>query len=305
FEVIVVYDNTDEELLSLLRLFSQRYPRLKLINTNQSINFFDEQKFSLSIGIKSAENDYIILTTAECRPTNEYCIDYIQAAFKPETKIVVSYCTYLKGKGISPSFTHYHLYEKMLQYLSLAIQNKAYAGSRQIMAYRKNFFLEHLGYTSVYAIDTGSYDFFYPHITSPKEVSVQIDWNATVKCNTKYNFKQWLNSEIQFLNTINIQKSPARKAIRWYRAALPFFYLFFTIGMLYFFFGKQGPIPCFFSLWFWIFALLALLKYLIQAIVMQKIATKFQKVYLWIYIPFYEILYLPLHLTFCFHKNKK
>ena len=56
FEVVVVYEETDEDVSQLLKEFERRYDKLVIINTNQSINFFDEQKFSLSIGTKSAHN---------------------------------------------------------------------------------------------------------------------------------------------------------------------------------------------------------------------------------------------------------
>ncbi|MCF8344002.1 MAG: glycosyltransferase, partial [Bacteroidales bacterium] len=88
FEVLVVDDASTDESDELLDEMEKQYERLKVIHIRQDLNFFKGKKFPLSIGIKSAKNDLILLTDADCRPTGRNWIRSMAARFHSQTEVV-------------------------------------------------------------------------------------------------------------------------------------------------------------------------------------------------------------------------
>ncbi|MDE7071845.1 MAG: hypothetical protein K2O66_00590 [Bacteroidales bacterium] len=304
FEVIVVYENTDEDIASLLQEFARRYDKLKLINANQSINFFDEKKFSLSVGVKSAENEYVILTDPRFRPTSEYCIDYMQAAFGPKTNIVIGHPVNSARKTRICSFSGWRNAENSLQYIGFALKGKAFTGRRTLIAYRKSFFLEHQGYTDTYALNTGVFDRLCPHLSQKEDLALQLAPQAEVRFTDPHGHTGTYRSEKQYLNTLYSQKSSARTEIRLYRWLTPLFFLFLAGNILYFASGmNQGRYPLL-PVWIIAAGAVALFKFVIQAVVMQKAGNVIRSGLLWLCLPLYEILYLPLQVALCWGKKR-
>ncbi|MCK4638851.1 MAG: glycosyltransferase, partial [Bacteroidales bacterium] len=62
FEVVVVNDSSNDESIDLLNDMSTKYQNLKIVDIKQNLNFFSGKKFPLSLGIKSAKNELILLT---------------------------------------------------------------------------------------------------------------------------------------------------------------------------------------------------------------------------------------------------
>ena len=304
FEVIVVYENSDEDVAGLLQEFARRYDKLKLINANQSINFFDEQKFSLSIGVKSALNEYVILSDPRFRPTGEHCIDYMQAAFGPKTQVVIGHPVHTEKKGGLCSFLNYRIVETAMQFIGFAIKGKPFIGHHALIAYRKDFFLEHQGYSDIYALNTGMFDRIGSHIGKGEEANVQLAPEAEVRYTGKFGLASVLRFERQYLNTLYSEPSIVKREIKIYRKIIPVFYLFLTGGTVYFCQRfLQGYYPEF-PLWFVIFAGIVLIKFILQSIFMKRAANALRAGLLWLCLPLYAILYLPLQVALIFWRRR-
>jgi len=100
FEVLVVNHASDDETSYLLSDLQREYPRLKSIEIQMDLNFFSGKKFPLSIGIKSAKYDRILLTDADCRPSSPQWITNMQSAYREGIKIVLGYSPYTRSKGL-------------------------------------------------------------------------------------------------------------------------------------------------------------------------------------------------------------
>lgn len=309
FEVLVVYesldDSKDEDVtLLFLQELSRRYDKLKIINANQSINFFDEKKFSLSVGVKSAENDIVILSDPRFRPACENCIDHIQAAFGPKTNVVLGHPVHRQKKSGLCSFLNYRLVETAMQYIGFAIKGKTFTGHRALIAYRKQFFLDHQGYSDIYALNTGMFDRLRPRIQKSEEVGVQLVPDAQVRYTGKIGLGSVLNHERQFRNLLNHEHTVARGDIKAYHIFVPLYYLFLAGGAAYFCYRMmQGGYPAV-PLWFVVFAGIVLIKFVLQSVVMQRAAKVLQAGLLWICLPLYALLFLPLQCVLAFGRNR-
>ena len=57
------------------------------------------KKFPLSIGIKTAKHEIVLLTDADCVPASECWIDKMQETYDEDTEIVLGIWAYHKKKG--------------------------------------------------------------------------------------------------------------------------------------------------------------------------------------------------------------
>ena len=68
FEVIVVVDDkTDHETTAILEQYAA-HPNLYTTFVPRSSRYMSRKKLAITIGVKAAKNEWIVLTDAECRP---------------------------------------------------------------------------------------------------------------------------------------------------------------------------------------------------------------------------------------------
>lgn len=299
FEIVVVYDVTDDDILYLLRDFQQRHPQLKLVNFTKNVNFFDEQRFSISIGIKSAENEYVIVSTADCRPTNENYINSMQMGLSENTDVLAGYSSYTEKYSLLNSFARFHLFEKSVQFLSFALKGKIYAASHQNMIYRKDFFLQHQGYTSFYALKTGIYDLLANPIFNKQNVNVQLNPESITKTSGKLLLNNWFKREMQYFSVLRNAPKKVGIAITSYRSANFLFFLFLLLVGCNIFLSRNDLMEVF-SLWFYICLFILIVKLSTQYWVMHTCMKKLKEKHFLLFIPLFEVLYLPLQLILFF-----
>ena len=293
FEVIVVHEKTDEETHLLLESMGRQYPMLREVNANQSINFFDEEKFSLSIGVRAARYDCVILTSPLYRPASTHCIEAMQAAFFKDVKVVIGGVVSQNDPKKICSFRHFLETERRIEYTGFALQGKAFTAERPLIAYRKDFFLEHQGYTGSYAIETGNFDLLAKHIGSSQDVRVQMSAEATVIPVTALPVPT-AKAERAYQNILSFQQTPASGILRSYHALESLFSLAFLSGCILFGFqlGQLETQP--FPSWFFYFISVGIFHLCYQAVSMQKAGKRFQSGLFWFALPVYGFLYISL-----------
>ncbi|MEG2071100.1 MAG: glycosyltransferase, partial [Bacteroidales bacterium] len=72
YEVVIVNDNSADETKQIILEYKTKYPHLKLVDLNSSVTTIKGKKFPLSLGIKSASHEIILLTDADCVPSSPY-----------------------------------------------------------------------------------------------------------------------------------------------------------------------------------------------------------------------------------------
>lgn len=91
FEVIVVndcsQDNTEEVLVNLMK----KYRNLRYTNIYEDKKFTHTKKLAILVGIKSAKNDILLFTDADCKPVSKDWIKRMQSHFDDKIQIVLGY----------------------------------------------------------------------------------------------------------------------------------------------------------------------------------------------------------------------
>ena len=120
FEVVVVNHASRDNTSGILMELQYKYSNLKVVTIEQDLNFFKGKKFPLSIGIKSAKHDILLLTDADCKTTSDHWIESMVSNYISKTEVVLGYGPYNKYGGFLNLLIRYDTFMIALQYFSLS-----------------------------------------------------------------------------------------------------------------------------------------------------------------------------------------
>jgi len=201
FEVVVVNDCSDDGSEEMLDDMARIEPKLKLVHIRQSLNFFQGKKFPLSIGIKSAGHEILLLTDADCTPANNQWIRSMTAVYLDKTDMVLGYGAYRRKFGLLNAFIRFDTLHIGLQYLSYALAGFPYMGVGRNLSYRKSLFLKNKGFTSHYNIPSGDDDLFVAKVANKRNTRIVIHENSRTYSESSKNFAAWVRQKRRHLST--------------------------------------------------------------------------------------------------------
>jgi cellulose synthase/poly-beta-1,6-N-acetylglucosamine synthase-like glycosyltransferase len=207
FEVVVVNDASDDDTFYLLRELADKYPGLKLVNITQNLNFFTGKKFPLSIGIKSAKYDLVLLADADCLPAGPKWIESMQSVFTDKTVIALGYGAYAPQPGLLNLLIRFDTLMVAIQYMSLALAGMPYMGVGRNLAYRKSLFFDVGGFVKHYKITSGDDDLFINQVAHGSNTRIQPLVESHTYSRSKQTFASWLRQKKRHLTTGRFYKA--------------------------------------------------------------------------------------------------
>ncbi|MFC2100535.1 glycosyltransferase [Bacteroidota bacterium] len=232
YEVVVVNDASEDETTDLLAELSMKHKHLKIVNIKQDLNFFKGKKFPLSIGIKSAKNDIILLTDADCRPSGNKWISRMQSLFKGNKSIVLGYGAYESRKGVLNKIIRYDTIHIAIQYLSFAMAGLPYMGVGRNLAYRKSLFYANSGFISHYRISSGDDDLFINKVANKKNTTISVHHESHSISSATTSFKKWLMQKKRHVSTARYYKFKHKFMLGCYVITQFFFFFSFILLMV-------------------------------------------------------------------------
>jgi glycosyltransferase involved in cell wall biosynthesis len=300
FEVIVVNDCSDDETNYLLRDFSEKYSNLKEVSITSSINFFLGKKFPLSVGIKSAKNELLILTDADCRPKTNHWIQEIQNNYSPQTDIVLGYGKYETQKGILNQFIRFDTLQIAMQYFSLALLNLTYMGVGRNLSYKKSVFFKNKGFTSHYHINSGDDDLFINRIAKKGNTAIEVSEKSHTISLPKQTFKLWFKQKKRHLSTSKYYRAKHKIVLGLYPFSTIMFYLSLFLLIILNYKNLYTLI---------IVSSLFVIKIISQLIICKKCMNRLNEKKLLLLSPIFEIIIIVVNIflsfsNFIFKENK-
>jgi len=207
FEVVVVNDNSDDDSNYLLKDFEQEYKNLKIVTITQTLNFFSGKKFPLSIGIKSAKNELLLLTDADCKPRSSQWLRQMQRNFTSGTEIVLGYGAYETSPGLLNKIIRFDTFHIAVQYFSLALARLPYMGVGRNLAYRKSLFYKNNGFISHYRIPSGDDDLFVNKASNSRNTRIEISQGSHTLSQAKTNFSAWVRQKRRHFSSSKYYKT--------------------------------------------------------------------------------------------------
>lgn len=192
FEVVVVDYLSSDDTPYVLKLLKDYYPHLKVVTFQEDVNLFQGKKYPLSIGIKSAKNDILLLADPDCLSKNmRWLRGMVKGYDRRETQLVLGYCGLQRTKTLLGALQQYDNLAYSTHYLGSALLGHPYTGSGRCLSYRRQFFFQQGGFIRHYSVAGGSDDLFIYHNADKHNTSIAIETDALLTAEPKRSFGLW------------------------------------------------------------------------------------------------------------------
>lgn len=201
FEVIVVDDSSEDGSDLLLEQWSRQYTNLYHTFVPRGARVLSSKKLALTIGIKAAHYEHILLTDADCRPESKCWIREMMQGFANEqTEIVLGFSPYFEKKGLLNRLIGYDTLFNGLQYMGMARAGKPYMGVGRNLAYKRDTFFSSGGFKGLLSNRAGDDDLFVNRIATTNNTSVVCNQNSLMWSEPKTTWREWLHQKRRHLS---------------------------------------------------------------------------------------------------------
>jgi glycosyltransferase involved in cell wall biosynthesis len=206
-EIIVVNDNSLDESRYILDEFKKSFKNLNTIELTQEAKMITGKKFPLSMGIKSAKYETLLLTDADCVPASELWIQKMQEAYTDNIEIVLGYGAHHKKKGVLNKLIRFETFHTALQYLSFALAGLPYMGVGRNLSYKRDVFIRNKGFSAINQIPSGDDDLFINKVANRKNTAIVIEPEAHTLSEPKHTWNDWMKQKYRHYTTSKYYKT--------------------------------------------------------------------------------------------------
>lgn len=198
YEVIVVDESSTDRTDDLLTHLKAEYPHLYTTFIPNSSHYLSRKKLALTIGVKAAKNEWIILTDADCRPESDKWLQTIASkCCDTGTDLVLGYTNY------SQEAAPFQRFERLLTscyVLRKAQKGTAYRYNGNNLAMRKSLFMAHNGFIENLMYLRGEYDFIVNEYATKGRTAIATEPEATIR-QDQQSRKVWNNMHLYYMET--------------------------------------------------------------------------------------------------------
>lgn len=266
YEVIVVNDGSTDETELLLKKLRERYPHLYCTYMPEKTEIISRKKLALTIGIKAAKNELLLLTDADCRPFSPFWIAEMVRSFTPNTEFVLGYGAYLPEKGFLSHLISYDTLFIAMQYMGFAFRGTPYMGIGRNLGYRRETFFRNKGFAGTLHIASGDDDLLVNMAATSTNTNIVSVAAGVTQSIPKTTFRSWYHQKERHLTTAPLYNKRSKLMVSIEPLSRGLFYL--TLIALLFF---ANP-----TVWITVGSLF-LLRYILQLIIINKTASQLKE----------------------------
>ncbi len=201
FEVIVVNDQSFDDSKHILHAYTEKYPHLKVIELERNKHRKFGKKVPLTIGIKGAQYDHLVMIDADCYPDSMQWLKTLSSNYVGQKEIVIGYGPYLREKGFLNKMIRFDATQIALTYFSFANSGRPYMAVGRNMSYSKKQFFEVEGFKNHYHIQSGDDDLFMQEAATAKNVAIEIRPASFVYSIPKNTWHDWFKQKQRHFTT--------------------------------------------------------------------------------------------------------
>jgi len=291
YEVIVVNDCSEDNTEMLLGELEQKYSHLRHTSIEKDRKFTHGKKLAVTIGIKSAKNNYLVFTDADCYPVSDLWLKEISKSYVVNKQIVLGYGGYEKQKGFLNRIIRFDTFFIAMQYLGFALAGRPYMGVGRNMSYLKQLFFAGSGFSKHYNLLSGDDDLFINDNASKHNTTVVISKDSIIRSVPKTTWSDWAKQKKRHITTGKYYK----KGDKFFLSFEPFSRFMFYAGLIALFIFKFNII--------YIGTIFAV-RMLIQLIVIKLNMNKLSEKGFLLLVPFFDI-FLPFIYLLFYRSNRK
>jgi glycosyltransferase involved in cell wall biosynthesis len=200
FEVLVVNDNSEDNSKYFLEELSKEFVQLNVLNLTQPSKYMKGKKFPLSMGLKQARFDHVILTDADCEPNSDKWLQEMANGLG-QKQIVLAYSPYKKVAGFLNKKIRFETFYAAFQYLSFALAKVPYMGVGRNLAYDRNLFFGVKGFAKHQHILSGDDDLFINEVANSNNTTIVFKEEAFTYSEAEETAEYWAYQKKRHLST--------------------------------------------------------------------------------------------------------
>ena len=268
FEVIVVDNASTDNTSDVLENFRSSYSNLYTTFIPIGSHALNNKKLALTLGIKAAKHEILLFTEPDSKPlSNKWVYEYAKV-FNKEKDIVLGCCQLEIEKGF---FKKYILFDNLfsgIKYTSMVLVNKTYMGIGRNMAFKKSLFFDNKGFSSLLNMEDGEDNVFINRIATKDNTALVSSPESMVVSNVIDGFSSWRSIKTTYLTTRKYYAGNTANILSFEVVSRYAFYMLFaTLCVIAI---KSSAT---------VFALFAILLFLIRCLIQLIVVNKNSKVY--------------------------
>ena len=233
-EVIVVDDNSFDDSKYLLEELRKKFRQLHIVELKQEAMLISGKKFPLSMGIKAAKYEIVLLTDADCVPASEHWIEKMQSTYNEHTEIVLGYGAYHKLKGLLNKIIRWETLHTAMQYMSYSLAGLTYMGVGRNLSYKKTIFFRHKGFSAHNHVASGDDDLFINTAATKINTAISIDKETFTLSDPAKTWQQWIKQKSRHYSTGKYYKPKHKFLLGLYAFSQFIFYPLMILSALLF-----------------------------------------------------------------------
>ena len=278
FEVVVINDCSIDDSDLVLKELQQKYPNLKIVTVTEHERFKTGKKFALTMGIKAANNEYLLFTDADCRPASVKWLNRMAANFTTGAEIVLGYSPFYKTKNSLNAFLRFEGQKTAINYLSAAAGGNAYMGVGRNLGYTKTLFFKSKGFASHMHVLSGDDDLFVNQNANAGNTEIEIHPEAFTFSNAKTTITSLYRQKKRQMGVGKFYKGRHRKMLSADALSGLLFYILLILCLVF----KAEPLLA---------IGLFLFRLIWQVIIYRRVFKKLNSINLIWYLPIFDVVY--------------
>lgn len=201
FEVIVVVNQSVDESKYILDAYQQQYKNLRFTIVERNKHLRPGKKLPLSIGIKAAKYEHLVMTDADCKPASQNWLQEIGKRYVDKKNIVLGYGPYSFDKGVLNKVIRYDTAWIAVNYMSFALAGMPYMGVGRNLSYTKEAFQNANGFKSHYSIASGDDDLFIQEAAKKRNYTIALSPDSYMYSPAEKTWASWYRQKSRHYTT--------------------------------------------------------------------------------------------------------
>lgn len=196
YEIIVVVSRDEDGTADVLKTYN-KYKNLYTTFVPETSRYMSRRKLAITLGVKAAKNDLILLTDAVCKPVSNHWIEGMSTKCRDGINLVIGYSNYSDDTGQFKTFYRLH---KEYTYMYEAFRGLAYSTYGNNLLFKKADFMSGRGFQGNLKYVRGEYDFLVNKYSKFGSAAIAISKDVML-VEDKPSKKAWNNKNTFYFET--------------------------------------------------------------------------------------------------------
>lgn len=229
FDVMVINDRSNDGTKGLLEQMMSEFPKLRTVTVKYTPEHVTSKKYALTLGIKVAKNDVLLLTDADCIPETADWIALMTAPVRNQKKtFALGFSPYKVKAGLLNKWIQFETLWTALLYASFTLWKAPFMGVGRNLCYRRSFFMEQKAFKGFWHIEGGDDDLLVNRFATSKNTAIVIDPRSITVSEPKQSWKSYFTQKKRHFHAGKYYKSKDKQKIGIYAFT---HLVFWTLGI--------------------------------------------------------------------------